>query len=467
MNKRNIFLKLVFSVFVILLCTSCGFISTNKEQFIGVEEMLAQRNFAGAIAQIEAAKEEFYQEKEKVLYYLDLGMLCHYNGEYERSNKLLTEAEYAIEDLFTKSVGKAALSLFLNDNVKDYAGEDYEDIYLNIFKALNYLHLKKWDDAIVEINRIAIKLNLLEDKYKKMADKYNSSDENDDNLKLSMKPADNTFHNSALARYMSLLMYRFEGLYDDARIDHDEIVMAFNNQSHIYNFPPPSIKSHIEYTEKARINFICFTGRGPDKVAKAIRIHTEANMVFIVPSKENEDFKEEISGFAAIPFPGVKGGYHFKFELPFMEQQGSDIDKIRIRIVNEQEYEVEKIESMENVAIETFAIKKPLIYAKTIIRTLLKGILAQKGKENMGGGWGALIGGIVLDVAVDASEQADLRIARFFPAYSYISEVQVEPGIYDIQIEYYSQGMLVFTDKKQQVDIQAGKLNLFESYSLN
>jgi len=96
-----------------------------------------------------------------------MGMLYHYDGDYVKSNEFLTEAEYAIEDLYTKSVGKAVASMLLNDNALDYFGEDYEDIYLNIFKALNYFHMNKSEDAFVEIRRVNNKLNLLEDKYKK------------------------------------------------------------------------------------------------------------------------------------------------------------------------------------------------------------------------------------------------------------------------------------------------------------
>ncbi len=78
-----------------------------------------------------------------MLYYLDLGMLHHYAGNYAKSNEFLQKAEYAIEELFTASVSKIATSLLLNDNALDYSGEDYEDIYLNIFKALNFIALGK------------------------------------------------------------------------------------------------------------------------------------------------------------------------------------------------------------------------------------------------------------------------------------------------------------------------------------
>ena len=61
-------------------------------------------------------------------------MLHHYNGDFEQSNTLLSKAETAFDELYTKSIGRAAASMLLNDNILEYSGEDYEDIYLNIFK---------------------------------------------------------------------------------------------------------------------------------------------------------------------------------------------------------------------------------------------------------------------------------------------------------------------------------------------
>jgi len=89
---------------------------TSKGQYVGVMDKLRQQDYDACVVQIEESKDKFYKEKEKVLFYLDMGMLYHYCGDYEQSNEFLTEAEHAIEDLYTKSVGKATASLLLNDN---------------------------------------------------------------------------------------------------------------------------------------------------------------------------------------------------------------------------------------------------------------------------------------------------------------------------------------------------------------
>ena len=151
------------------------------------------------------------------------------------------------DELYTKSLGRGAASMLLNDNILEYSGEDYEDVYLNVFKALNYVELDEFDDAFVEIRKINEKLSLLEQKYRKMAKQYNTSKDK----KKNFESGTNKFHNSALGRYLSMLLYRAEGKMDDARIDKEKIDEAWQLQSHIYNFSKPSLNNLLKRAEAA------------------------------------------------------------------------------------------------------------------------------------------------------------------------------------------------------------------------
>jgi hypothetical protein len=71
---------------------------------------------------------------------------------------------------------------------------------------------------------------------------------------------------------------------------------------------------------------------------------------------------------------------------------------------------------------------------------------------------------VATDVAVDASEQADLRVSRYFPAYAHVGEWVVEPGTRDIAIEYYGSGGLLRVEQVGPVDLQAGGLNFVTSF---
>jgi hypothetical protein len=452
---------------LVLLLSGCASTKTFKSQFEGMEEKLANEEYGVLVNQIESKKDEFYKAKDRVVYYLDVGMLQHYQGNYELSNEYLTKAENAIEELFTKSISKAATSLLLNDNALDYSGEPYEDIYLNVFKALNYLELNEFDSAFVEIRRINIKLNELQDKYQKKAEQFNSSKDN----KSEFKAADNKFHNSALGRYLSMLLYRTEGKMDDARIDKDKIHEAFKLQSHIYDFKEPKFDSYLKFSEKAKLNVLGLVGKAPDKKAKTLYIHTEENLIIIGASEENPRGNQQLEELDAIYWPNVEKGYHFKFQLPYMEKRNSVIKSIRVSVNDEVVGKLQLLEDMENVAEETYEVKVPMIYLKTITRTITKGLLAERGKakmeesiENPLLGFAARL---ATDIAVDATENADLRVSRFFPGKAMVGEFEIEPGTHNIKIEYLNgSGSVIHTKDFPNQEITLDGLNLIEAYYL-
>ena len=458
----------VFLLLVILFALSCASTRSSKEQFAGINEKLISHDYQGALNQIEAARGKFYKEKEKALYYVDAGMLHHYNANFVQSNTLLSKAEKAFDELYTKSIGRGAASMLLNDNVLEYSGEDYEDVYLNVFKALNYAELDKFDDAFVEIRKINEKLSLLEQKHKKMAKQFNKSKDK----KKSFETGKNKFHNSALGRYLSMLLYRAEGKMDDARIDKEKIDEAWKLQSHIYNFSKPSLNNYLSRTDKAKINVISFTGRAPDKKANTLYVHTEKDLVVIGTTKENPHGKQNLETLDLIPWKDMKKGYHFKFQLPFMKKRKSNIGRIEVIIDGKMSADLQQIEDIEKVALETFKIKEPLIYLKTITRTVIKGLFSTKRKEEMEKKIdNALLGfaaRLATDAIVDATENADLRISRFFPAKTFITEIEVTPGIHKIKVKYYSKnGSVLFVDDLGEKNISISGLNLFESFYLN
>ncbi|HSR88067.1 MAG TPA: hypothetical protein VLL07_03860, partial [Pontiella sp.] len=437
--------------------------------YAGMDTMLATADYPAAIARIESERNKAYTGKDRAVFYLDLGMLCHWNAEYEKSNEYLEKAERAIEDNFAKSLTRSASSLILNDNVLEYAGEDYEDIYLNAFKALNYLALGQNDAAFVEVRRINNKLEQLTGKYDKMARKLSEAEEAQE----PFQPGKSYFQESALGRYLSLLLYRNEYRWDDVRIDLEKIARGWKLQPDIYTFSAPdfSLETKRLAAPKARLNVIAFSGLAPDKEASTFYIHTEENLIVLAGTSENYLGKQRIDGLNVLNWPGVEEGYHFKFQLPSMHRRPSSVSRIEVAVANGPKQQLQRLESLENAAVETFGIKKPLIYLKTVTRAVSKGLIAERSKEkmteNMGAGT-AFLSRLIADLMVDQTENADLRVSRFFPAEACIREIHLDEGVYDIQINYYgATGALLHSDERSGVHLEAGRLNVLESAYLN
>lgn len=451
---------------------SCASLKTQQQQYAESIPLVRSGKYRQASLVIQEARRSAYRKKDRVLYYLDLGMLYHWAGEYELSNELLTQAEYAIEELFTASLSKAVASGLLNDNLLDYSGEDYEDIYLNLFKALNYIALGDKESALVEIRRVQIKMNLLEDKRRRSIEAYNNSE----GAGGEILPEETPLHNDALARYVGLLLYRAQGFSDDARIEKELIDEAWKTQGQLYDFPRPSLPIvKLPDEGEAVVNFLAFSGLSPTKLADTLLVRTGKNMVFLAMTGQNEDYVTELIGFNTLVIPDVREGIHFKVQFPRLSKRSSAVDRIVVKVDGVEYTELELLESMEKLSEEAFKLKQPLTVGKTIIRATLKTVSKEAGKEminkelNEMGTGGAIAGfftNLAVDIAVDATENADLRVSQFFPASAHVAELVLTPGSYHIAVEYWSSNRLL-----EEIDygirhFRSYELNFIESYLL-
>ncbi len=454
----------LFPLLLMLVPFIMGCVTLN-EKFVEVDEFANNRQYEEALNILEDPEQqgEIYLETDQVLKSLDIGMLHFYAGNYPRAQEYLSEAERLMEELFTASVTQAIGSFLLNDTVIDYPGEPYEELYVNVFKALSFLAENNLDSAFVEINRLNDKLNLLEDKYGELAEGLNQFEDSE----VEVKAGSTEFHNSALGRYLSLLVYRADGNWDGASIDADAFRRAFAAQPAVYDFPEPDIRSLLEETDKVRLNVLAFTGRMPEKRANTLFIKTFTNQVLIVLQKENEDGVLETEDVESLFWPAMSEGYQFTFELPVLHRHGSDVKRIQVVVDGEPQGDLELVESLENVGAEMYKLKEPLIYAKTITRTIIKGLL-NKGVKDAASTADPLLGtvlGVFTDVATDASEVADLRAARYYPGFAYGGEFRIDPGSHKIVLEYYDESdSILFSEDYAEKEYQKDNLNLIYSY---
>ena len=411
-----------------------------------IEEKVDKNQFPLAIQELEKSKSK-YKPKDKVLYYLDYGMLSHCAGNYSQSATVLQKADFSMEEAYTKSISKAGASFLLNDNSLDYSGEDYENIYTNVFNALNYLQQGKSSDGFVEIRRMNEKLNALEDKYKPSKKVKN----------ISKKVK---FYNDALGRFLSLLMYRTEGSYDDAAIDYRKIQEAWKLEPNLYNFKNKLSKKIVRKSKNAKLDIIAFSGKSPIKKAAVYYLSSYKNY-FNITSTVPEKFNENIPWVCS-------EGYHFKFSLPYITQRTSAVSQIKVKIDENISKELFLFEDMGRIAEKTFENKRNSIYAKTLIRTITKGIISEnqkaKIKKNNTGLAGSLLS-LAVDVGVDLTENADLRLSHFFPSKAYVNEIEIPEGEHSIKVEYYDKyGNILYVEDYGKQNISKNSLNLIESF---
>jgi hypothetical protein len=430
--------RLAFFLPVLLFFSCAGAGSFSK-----IDSAIDRGNYPGGIAFLDSEKGRLYSSRDNVLYYLDKGMLNHYAGWYTDSSQLLESGERAIESAFTKSITLELSSYLLNDNTREYPGEDYEDIYINIFNALNYYHRNEIDEALVEIRRMNNKIQYLSTKYGLVLSNLQKK-ALEESAQIPPNPnGDSKFTDSALARYLGMLFYRGTGRYDDARIDRDGLRVAFANSPAVYPQPvPASIADELEISEgMARLNVLAFSG--------------------LSPVKQQEDMRIPISLSRWV-----------KISLPYMVKRRSEVKSIEVILDDGRRFNLELLEDMEAVARETFNVRKNVIYLKTVIRAVLKGATSsalEVAADETGGDTGLILSllSFITQIFADVSEQADLRISRYFPGKAWVGGISLEPGIHSFNVNYYgNSGKTIASFRYENMDIGAEILNLAEAVCL-
>ncbi|HRY32540.1 MAG TPA: hypothetical protein P5531_06190 [Bacteroidales bacterium] len=182
-------------------------------------------------AQFDKAKEWLEKDRKGkrprnlLLHELNLGWVNWITGLSDSSNRALNRADLMIEDQ-QKHYGLEALALVSNPGVRPYQPEDFEKVMVNYFKAVNYIRLGKYEEALVECRRINLRLNELNDKYKDRKNRYSSD---------------------AFAHLLMGLVYEITG-------DHNNAFIAYRNALEAYekvyegNFglgPPLQLKKDL------------------------------------------------------------------------------------------------------------------------------------------------------------------------------------------------------------------------------
>jgi len=451
-KSKNIYLTLSACLgFLILSC------ATKPDAYKDIDVAVNRNDFEAGIEMIKKGQERAiprYREKNAISLFLDKGLLEHYAGKHSDSSKDLQEAERLIAEAYTKSITADVMSYIANDNIKEYPGEDFEDIYINVFNALNYYRKDDIEGALVEIRRLTEssgKLDMLGRKYENTGPnvgEYMLSQLRKIGLMANPElPKGNpvNFSNSALARYLSVLFYLGEGKSDDARIEFEQLHAAFAANLKVYYHPFPKSAEDAQTVPngKARLNIIAFTGLSP--------------------------VKEEGIFHSVFPFFRIAVLWATEFKLPKLVKRPSRIDRIEIAVEGGDKFNLELLEDMGAVIEETYNARFGNLFFKTYIRTLLKyaavDVAAVKAGEQ-GGDLAAVLSAIAGKKAADAVESADIRMSRFLPDKAYIGGINLEPGNYAIVVNYYSKGSVIAREEYRDVRVRADTLNLVEAINL-
>jgi hypothetical protein len=457
-NTRHFLRGIPGIVFAAILCVLASCASTKIIRFPETAGLIADGQYGAAIAEIEAAREDkasVYKAKNEISFLLDRGLLAHYAGDYAVSSRDLLESERLIEEAFTKDISNNFARYAVKNPYKtEYGGEDFESIYVNIFSALNYYHSGDLENALVEIRRLNEKLVYIRDQYEALKGR------------LSEKLKDNFWGNeityftkSALARYLGVLFWRAQNHPDDARIDAEEVAAAFEASPSIYTNPlPPELIMRGGVCDElsipqgmARLNVLAFTGLSPYKVA------LNPNYILYRGYLGDGDLPTQDADIKAIT------------PMKSLAFRRSPVDRIEIEFDGGRRMSLSLLESIGMVMQEVYETResraRSTLWAYNLATEVGGFFASMPWKMKAQRTYDKQEQEELLNSKIDAENMAlDLRMTRFLPGAAYTGGINLSPGSYSFTIKYYGGGQLVHSERRENISVQAGKLNLIEDF---
>ncbi len=420
-----------------LLLTSCA--NKSMTRYETLAPTLEKKGFDATIAEVKKQQKDLYGSNSEWLYYYDLGVLHHYNRNFDESIKNFAKAEQIYEDLFTKSISNEAAAILTNDNVRPYRARPFELLTMYQFQILNYLAKMDLDGALVEVKRSQIAMNAL---YQKDSDKVN----------------DNGF-----LRYLSALIYDLEDEKDDAAISYYKAIKAYDEgkigvPDEVFEFATESLrrmdreddiralkKKELETTPKAtavqekgqEIIVIGYAGHSPILGEMYLSGTFVSGGVMNLYYKDGKTGRKNSFTLVAPPVAGAGSEtFHVGFALPEVREHPSRVHHFEVSLDGKTRIKPEKVMAVDEELTRNMQDEQTSTITRTAVRVILRTIAAQKAKSatNTGNGLFDLVKNIGMDVAQGQLEQADLRVGLFLPNSFYMTRIPVDVGSHSVNV---------------------------------
>jgi len=345
----------------------------------------------------------------RVLWLMDQGSALFAAGSYKESIEVFLEAEKLTQVKEFTSITEEAGSLLTSSNLKDYKGEDYEKVLINVYLAMAFSALGDEDEALVEARKINLLLNRMITEGKR------------------------NYQESAFARYLSAMLWESGGEYDSAYIDYKKA----------YDLEPTFPGVAQDLLAMARKN------RFMDRFEKWKKTFPKEELRKLGKGQGELVFLFE-AGLSPEKVP--RGGDDST--LPRYRRRPHAKQSARLRIDGFESPKFEIALDIENTSIKYLEDNVSKILAAKIAGAAVKGAVAiGVGKATKNSELGQAV-----FLALMLTEQADLRHWRSLPANVQILRTPLDPGSYNFTLDILSVGDTVYKSIEfKNVIIKANK----------
>jgi len=417
-----------------------------------LSQATSQGSFLKAAADIKK-NETLYGSNDRLLYYLDQGLLFHYAGDYQSSLENLEKAEDVVAELYARSVTNESASLLINDLVRPYRGRRHERVLLHQFIAFNYMANNQYDEALVETRKVQL-----------VFDTFSSDSE------LAHK-----YQDDGMSHYISSIVYEAQQETDNSLISIFKSVYAYqksplklpdavNNLAYyrfkrngrekdirLLNLAPTVSKDELKglNSQNEEIIFIGYAGKSP-VIKEAIFSGTYVVGGFISGTYRKAGGEPVRIILPAPPLPAseleklgnkekTNAGttFHLKLALPEAVRRPSETKSFRILLDSGQQEHNSTILIDTDVLIEQdIESNRTLDLTRAAIRVVSRMLTTQYAKNQLESETPLenILISTGIDLLTDQLEKADTRLCFILPKSIQIARIPVKPAKHRIEV---------------------------------
>jgi len=339
-------------------------------------------------------------EETDVIASLDKGMLRRINANYPGSNQIFEVAKQEIEKLYGFSITENLASVTINETLRGYEGDRYEQLLLHAYMAMNYIQMDDVDSARVEMLQANVKM-----------------------MEWGDEPEEDAF-----LRYLEGIIYESLGEQDSALISYRQAYTVYKEKGGAqYPIAPELVKKDLlrllawqglwsEYkTYKKEFNMAGFKAPKASKKFGELVVILNNGLAPIRSEKAIQIFSPEVE-------------HNLRVAFPVYDQPKQHLYTSRVSVDNKQQY-LETVEDIDALARYSLEQAMPGIMARAMARAIVKYNTQHTAEDN------SPLAGLLMTITNIVTERADTRSWTTLPQEIQLQRVLLPVGEHQLKIE--------------------------------
>ncbi|HPL17998.1 MAG TPA: hypothetical protein PL180_15000 [Spirochaetota bacterium] len=381
--------------------------------------------------------------KDQLLFMMEAGYLLHIAGRYEDSNKVLLKAA-KLAQIKPISISKEVGALLTDQTVTNYRGEDFEKVLIHMYLGINFLMLKKYDDAAVEFKAV-----------------------NNELQKIKTESGQARYKQNLMAKYLAAIAHEQRADSENSADDREYAEVEYRQILQLKPGLPMAREDLMRLQQRGSGNagelvVIFQAGRSPIKVSRGKLLDDPGMNTAVTVALGAQKLAAGVTAASILSTVSLAENPIPKFKI-----RSNMVRNLRVTVLDRQ-LATEMLENIEYTAMKNMEDNYSRLQAKVAGSIIVKAVAAaaagvaaaevtRKLSDN-NKGLSSLVGLLVgagTGTALFATMRPDLRCWHTLPANLQLGRMRLAPGKYTARIQYIGYNGAVVNAKTVNFEIKS------------